>query len=71
MFFCSLITSSALLSVLSLAHFFVYGFVVFIMMLMGREMAKLLEHPTHGSVVLGVYFGVWLSFPIGAYSFIN
>jgi len=56
---------------LALYFFIVYAVVVLILVLMVRWLTTELEHPKYGGIVLGIYFGFFLSFPMGVYQYIN
>lgn len=57
------------LSLLALFYFFFYAVVVLIIVLMARWLMAEWEHPKYGGIILGLYFGFFLSFPVGVYQY--
>ena len=59
----------ALLSGLAWYNLFFYAFVSILIVLGVREASKHIFSISKGGIVLGVYFGLWLSLPVGALQF--
>ena len=63
------VTSSTiliLLSAIAWLNVYVYVFISFILLMSVREGSKYIFSPKYGSLVLGSYFGLWVSLPFGA-----
>ena len=72
----SVLVTSALVVALSLGllavfFFIFYAVAVLIIVLMARWLTADLEHPKYGGIILGLYFGFFLSFPLGVYQYAN
>ena len=63
------VVSLFLLAALSWVHLFVYACVVFIILMAVREASKHMFKTPKGGYVLGIYYGLWMSIPIGAYQY--
>jgi len=59
------------LVLLALFFFFFYAVAVLVIVLMARWLMAEWEHPKYGGIILGVYFGFFLSFPVGVYQYAN
>jgi MFS family permease len=59
------------LVLLALFFFFFYAAAVLIIVLMARWLMAEWEHPKYGGIILGLYFGFFLSFPVGVYQYAN
>ncbi|WP_045859805.1 hypothetical protein [Teredinibacter purpureus] len=59
------------LALLALFFFFFYAAAVLIIVLMARWLMAEWEHPKYGGIILGLYFGFFLSFPVGVYQYAN
>jgi MFS family permease len=57
------------LVLLALFFFFFYAAAVLLIVLMARSLMAEWEHPKYGGIVLGIYFGFFLSFPVGVYQY--
>lgn len=53
------------LSTLAIFNLFFYTCVVLIVLLFVREASKNMFMATEGGLILGIYFGLWLSIPVG------
>lgn len=62
---------SAVLITLALFYFVIYAVLVFVLVLMVRWLMAEWEHPKYGSIILGIYTGFFLSFPVGVYQYAN
>ena len=58
-----------LLIALALHIFIIYAAVVLILVLLVRWLMAEWQHPKYGGIVLGLYFGFFISFPIGVYQY--
>lgn len=54
---------------LSIYAFILYAAVVLLVVLMARWLMAEWEHPKYGGIVLGIYFGFFISFPVGVYQY--
>lgn len=57
------------LVLLALFFFFFYVSAVLLFVLMARWLMAEWENPKYGGIVLGIYFGFFLSFPVGVYKY--
>lgn len=55
------------LSVLALYNLLFYSCVAFLVVIATRKASKHIFSSPNGPEILGVYFGLWLSFPFGVY----
>jgi len=61
--------SFGILAALGLYNLFFYFCAVLVLVLMVRWVSEEFANPKFGSLFLGMYFGLWLSLPIGVYSY--
>lgn len=55
--------------VFAMYYFIIYVGFVLIFILMLRSIAAEIDSPKNGGIVLGLFFGFYLSFPLGVYQY--
>jgi hypothetical protein len=60
---------ASVLAALALFYFIIYAAIVLIIVLMVRWLMADWEHPKYGGIILGLYLGFFLSFPVGVYQY--
>jgi len=69
--FISTILTTVALIFLAIFNLLLYCFIALILVLCVRDISAQLEHPKFGGYILGTYFGFFISFPVGVYSYAN
>lgn len=61
--------SFAALVALGFYNLFFYACIITMLVLLVRWITQELSNPKYGSLILGLYFGLWLSLPVGVYNY--
>jgi hypothetical protein len=56
---------------LALFYFIIYAATVLVVVLMARWLMAEWENPKYGGIILSLYLGFFLSFPVGVYQYAN